>query len=163
MNLKKKTWSKYWLVSAMSSAIHCNILLPWSPFQTRSRYLNSSSYCTMPMFKGTGRSDNTLVSFSFSRFSNQGVKCLSFVRLALKLVQKGLCSTCQSILRMALMAMMRCGSRNLIFWLSALFFFVYLSLWARNVLFKNLSNDLFVGIQEGTARLRRFALRWNLK
>ena len=90
-------------VSAMSSAIHCNILLPWSPFQTRSRYLNSSSYCTMPMFKGTGRSDNARVdiSFSFSRFSNQGVKCLSdnlsFVSVLLELVQKRLCDCCSLV------------------------------------------------------------------
>ena len=60
-----------------------------------------------------------------------------------------------------LVARIRRGSRNLIFWLSALFShsFESLSLKARNVLFKKLSNDVFVGIQEGTARLRRFVLR----
>ena len=53
----------------------------------------------MPMFKGTGRSDNARVDISFSFFfqsSNQEFKCLSddlpFVWLALKLVQKGLCA-----------------------------------------------------------------------
>ena len=98
------------------------------------------------MFKGTGRSESARVdiSFSFSRFSNQGVKCLSidlpFVWLVLKLVQKRLCGSCQSTLRMALVAM------NLIFWLSVLFshLFESLSLKARNVLFKKLSYDVFV-------------------
>ena len=81
--------------------------------------------------------------------------------VSVKTCTKGVLRSFQSMFRMALVAKMRCGSRILIFWLSALFshLFESLSLKARHVLFKKLSYDVFVGIQEGTARLRRFALR----
>ena len=75
--------------------------------------------------------------------------------VSVKTCTKGIVWFLSIILHMALVAM------NLIFWLLVLFshLFESLSLKARNVLFKKLSYDVFVGIQEGTARLRRFALR----